>query len=253
VVDQAATPDGAERLRSTITEARYGGEMLGDLDRLLDGGTGTETLLASGGRLLSSLFGNRTDALTEAVAGAGGLRRGSTSTLLRLVAPIVMSVVGRQVVSRGLDATGLASMLVGERADTAPKSSLAELDSFLSDTSSGSTPRSFTLDNLNFETGSTRLTATSQQTVSSLAGILKSHSGAQVRLEGHTDATGAEPANKKLSMDRAQAVKRMLVSDGVPASRVDVAGYGSEHPVASNDTDEERAQNRRTDLVVTAR
>jgi OOP family OmpA-OmpF porin len=60
-------------------------------------------------------------------------------------------------------------------------------------------------------------------------------------------------ANKKLSLDRAEAVKAMLAQAGVAADRISVAGYGQERPVASNDTDDGRAANRRTELVVMRR
>jgi OOP family OmpA-OmpF porin len=75
----------------------------------------------------------------------------------------------------------------------------------------------------------------------------------QVSLEGHTDSTGDAVANKKLSLDRAEAVKAMLAQAGVAADRISVAGYGQERPVASNDTDDGRAANRRTELVVMRR
>ena len=71
-----------------------------------------------------------------------------------------------------------------------------------------------------------------------------------MQLEGHTDNTGDAAANKKLSQDRADAVKELLVKGGIEASRVSTAGYGQEKPIASNATEDGKAQNRRLELVV---
>jgi outer membrane protein OmpA-like peptidoglycan-associated protein len=74
-----------------------------------------------------------------------------------------------------------------------------------------------------------------------------------VALEGHTDNTGDPIANKTLSVDRAVAVKELMVKGGIPASRITSAGYGQENPVAQNDTEQGRAKNRRLELVVLKR
>ena len=75
----------------------------------------------------------------------------------------------------------------------------------------------------------------------------------KVRLEGHTDSTGDASANKTLSLDRANAVKDLMAQAGVDPSRMDTDGWGQEKPIASNDTDEGRAMNRRTELIVVQR
>jgi OmpA-OmpF porin, OOP family len=74
-----------------------------------------------------------------------------------------------------------------------------------------------------------------------------------VVLEGHTDATGDATANKALSLQRAEAVKQMLVTGGVAADRIEAQGYGQDRPVAENNSDAGRALNRRLELVVTKR
>jgi OOP family OmpA-OmpF porin len=114
-------------------------------------------------------------------------------------------------------------------------------------------PKRFVFDNLNFETGTTQLTADSVPTVTALVAILKAYPNATFRLEGHTDSTGDPAANKKLSQDRADAIKARLVQSGIPEGRLNTAGYGAEQPVASNDTEEGRAKNRRTELVAEKR
>lgn len=67
---------------------------------------------------------------------------------------------------------------------------------------------------------------------------------------GHTDSTGSDAYNQKLSVRRAQAVKAYLVSKGLPADRVLADGKGEKQPVASNKTKDGRAQNRRVDIEV---
>ena len=73
---------------------------------------------------------------------------------------------------------------------------------------------------------------------------------ANIEIAGHTDADGEEAANQALSEKRAQAVTDYLVKAGLPANRFTPIGYGSTQPVAGNDTDEGKAQNRRIDFVV---
>jgi len=67
---------------------------------------------------------------------------------------------------------------------------------------------------------------------------------------GHTDATGSDSYNQRLSIRRVEAVKAYLVSKGVPADRIKTEGKGESQPVASNQTREGRAQNRRVDIEV---
>ncbi|MNT90758.1 Outer membrane porin F precursor [compost metagenome] len=71
-------------------------------------------------------------------------------------------------------------------------------------------------------------------------------------VEGHTDSVGPDAYNQKLSQRRADAVKQVLVQDGVEASRVSSVGYGESRPVADNGTAEGRAVNRRVEAQVEA-
>jgi OmpA-OmpF porin, OOP family len=73
---------------------------------------------------------------------------------------------------------------------------------------------------------------------------------ANIEIAGHTDADGDAAQNQMLSEKRAQAVADYLVRGGLPANRFTAAGYGSDQPIAGNDTDEGKAQNRRIDFVV---
>jgi len=124
------------------------------------------------------------------------------------------------------------------------------LATFLADKNAGPIPKTFVFDNLNFESASTQLTPSSVATVNDLAMVMKSYPDARVQLVGHTDNTGNPDANQKLSLDRANAVKAMLVNQGVNPDSVTTAGYGESRPVASNDTEEGRQQNRRLELNV---
>jgi OOP family OmpA-OmpF porin len=123
-----------------------------------------------------------------------------------------------------------------------------ELSKFLASTDPA--PKRFTFDRLNFESNKTAITPESRPTLSDLVTILKSYPAADVRLDAYKDSVGTPAENKKLSEDRALAIKSVLEQDGIAATRVTTAGYGEEQPVASNDTEEGRAKNRRLELVV---
>jgi OmpA-OmpF porin, OOP family len=112
-------------------------------------------------------------------------------------------------------------------------------------------PKRFVFDHLNFDSASTNLTPDSNQTVTDLVAIMKCYPNMNIQLEGHTDSTGDADANKKLSVDRAEAVKAVMVSAGVDPNRISTTGWGQEKPIASNDTEDGKAKNRRTELVVT--
>lgn len=83
-----------------------------------------------------------------------------------------------------------------------------------------------------------------------LIGRIKSIDLEVVIAVGHTDATGSDAYNQRLSERRAEAVKAYMVNQGVPANRIRTEGRGKSEPVASNDTPEGRAQNRRVEVTV---
>ena len=74
-----------------------------------------------------------------------------------------------------------------------------------------------------------------------------------LRIEGHTDADGADPANMDLSKRRAMSVSRWLVGKGISCKRLMPVGFGETKPIAGNDTPDGKAQNRRTAFVNAAR
>jgi outer membrane protein OmpA-like peptidoglycan-associated protein len=127
------------------------------------------------------------------------------------------------------------------------------LSRWLADTTDTAIPRRFVFDNLTFETGSSRLTPESSATVNALVAIMTAYPNVAVRLEGYTDNTGDPVANQRLSLERADAVRSTMMTRGIAGQRIATAGHGPENPVASNDTEEGRARNRRTELVVMSR
>ena len=101
-----------------------------------------------------------------------------------------------------------------------------------------------------FDTGKSILKPESQPTLQEISKLLKADANLKLYVVGHTDNTGAYDANMKLSMERALAVVNALVSQfSVPAARLTACGDGPTSPVATNDTEEGKALNRRVELV----
>lgn len=107
-----------------------------------------------------------------------------------------------------------------------------------------------TLGDVLFATGQTTLQPESQTNLSDVAELLQSEPDKRVRIEGHTDSTGNESVNLRISQQRADAVKAQLVTLGVESSRIEAVGMGQDFPIASNDTAEGRSQNRRVDVIL---
>lgn len=108
-------------------------------------------------------------------------------------------------------------------------------------------------DRLLFETDSARLRPESRAQLVDIAAILAAYPNARVKVGGYTDNQGDPAHNLGLSEQRAANVARELAALGVDRSRIASEGYGEQHPVAPNDTEEGRARNRRTALLVTSR
>ena len=103
---------------------------------------------------------------------------------------------------------------------------------------------------IRFEPGKADIVADSAGLLDRLIETALRCPAANIEIAGHTDSDGDEPGNQALSEKRAQAVADYLVKAGLPATRFSAAGYGATQPIASNDTDQGKAQNRRIDFVV---
>lgn len=105
-----------------------------------------------------------------------------------------------------------------------------------------------TLQGVNFELGKAVLLPISREILQDVAQSLVTNPQVRVEVGGHTDSTGSRELNERLSLARAESVKAFLIENGVAADRMEVQGYASTQPVASNKTMSGRAQNRRVEL-----
>ena len=96
------------------------------------------------------------------------------------------------------------------------------------------------------------LSATAQGNLDKLAAVLKEYPDTDIEIQGHTDSKGADDYNMKLSERRAGAVADYLRAKGISSSRITTKGFGKTAPIASNETEEGRAQNRRVNFLITA-
>jgi outer membrane protein OmpA-like peptidoglycan-associated protein len=109
----------------------------------------------------------------------------------------------------------------------------------------------FSFDRLEFQTGSNELAAGSQEQLRNIAEIMKAYPSVSVKVGGYTDNVGNSAHNMTLSTERATNTMNALAALGVDKARMAAEGYGQEHPVADNSTEEGRQRNRRIDIRVT--
>jgi OmpA-OmpF porin, OOP family len=333
--NRASTPLGASDLLNGLSPSKLDPGLVSSFANHLTGGVVTQNLMRTGESLLNRLLGSNAGAVTDLIARSSGISLPGATSLLSLIAPLFLGILGRQVTANNLHSSGLSSLLSSHR-DTiqklapaglanalgvssmanlcgapeplvaplayvepktglpkwlwalplllllflipqlrncsAPTTTLASINlpcgtvlsveqgsfnytlaNFMLKGADIDLPKRIVFDHLNFDSAATRLTPESNPTVSNLIAILKCYPTMQVQLEGHTDSTGDADSNKKLSLDRANVIKDLLVQGGVDSSRISTDGWGQEKPIASNDTDEGRAKNRRTELIVTKR
>ena len=108
----------------------------------------------------------------------------------------------------------------------------------------------FVLQHIQFEFNSTALTEDSHFGIQILADFLKRNPELRVELAGHTDDVGTEAYNQKLSSERAEVVREALIAKGIEENRLTAKGYGASKPLYPNDSDEHRAWNRRTEMII---
>jgi outer membrane protein OmpA-like peptidoglycan-associated protein len=121
----------------------------------------------------------------------------------------------------------------------------AHLLSLIQDSTPASDSGWFNFDRITFDTSSALLGPESEEQLLNVAAILKAYPKVRLKIGGYTDNLGTAKANMRLSQNRADAVTRELTSMGIAADRLESEGYGDQHPVRDNSTEEGRAMNRR--------
>jgi outer membrane protein OmpA-like peptidoglycan-associated protein len=101
-----------------------------------------------------------------------------------------------------------------------------------------------------FDFGKYTLRQGAREKLAKVAGIVLTHPGLKLEMDGYTDSIGGDAFNLKLSEQRADSVKAYLIEQGIDPGYVTAKGFGKANPVASNDTDAGRQQNRRVEMVV---
>jgi outer membrane protein OmpA-like peptidoglycan-associated protein len=101
-----------------------------------------------------------------------------------------------------------------------------------------------------FDTGKFDLRSEAREKLAKLSGIVLAHPGLKLAIEGYTDSTGSDELNRRLSQDRADAVRGYLTEQGLPQGSVTAQGFGRSEPVADNHTAAGRQKNRRVEIVV---
>ena len=111
-------------------------------------------------------------------------------------------------------------------------------------------PKTFVLDNVEFDFGKATLRPASYKTLDELAEYLQRKSDDRIEIGGHTDNVGSEAKNKILSLERAKSIVGYLVAKGIDAARLTAKGYGSMEPIEENNTEAGRQKNRRSEVKI---
>ena len=153
--------------------------------------------------------------------------------------------------TREAEQARLAARAESEKAAKA-KAEADQLTKELSDLKAKQTERGIilTLGDVLFATGKADLSPEAMRSVDKLAEFLQKYTNRNVLIEGHTDSVGSDEFNLTLSQKRADSLKEALTGKGIPGERITTVGYGKKFPVASNDTDPGRAQNRRVEVSI---
>jgi outer membrane protein OmpA-like peptidoglycan-associated protein len=138
------------------------------------------------------------------------------------------------------------------QAEQAAATRAAELQKQIEELQAKETERGLviTLGDVLFDFNRADLRPGARQNVSRLVAFLREHDDRQVLIEGHTDSVGDDAYNMNLSQRRAEAVRTYLIDSGISPTRSVARGYGESRPVASNDNEAGRQQNRRVEIVI---
>jgi OOP family OmpA-OmpF porin len=110
--------------------------------------------------------------------------------------------------------------------------------------------KTFTLNNVYFDSGKSTLQATSYKELDELLAYLKLKPSIKIEIAGHTDSEGNDDANMLLSENRAITVKNYLIKNGIASTRIQTKAYGETQPIATNETEEGRSKNRRITINI---
>jgi outer membrane protein OmpA-like peptidoglycan-associated protein len=102
---------------------------------------------------------------------------------------------------------------------------------------------------INFETGKSDIKSESQKTIEQIVEMLKSNPALKISVEGHTDNVGTPASNQTLSENRAKAVMNAIITAGIDKTRLSSKGWGQTKPIAENKTEDNKAKNRRVEIV----
>lgn len=111
-------------------------------------------------------------------------------------------------------------------------------------------PKTFVLDNVEFDFGKATLSPASYKTLDELVDYLQRKSDEKIEIGGHTDNIGSETKNKILSLERAKSIVAYLVSKEIDPGRLTAKGYGSMEPIEENNTEAGRQKNRRSEVKI---
>lgn len=153
--------------------------------------------------------------------------------------------------SRQVDIARIEAEAAQKRAQEA-RAEASDLERQLEELQAKKTERGavITLGDVLFDFDRATLRSGAQQNLYRLVTFLNDNPEREVLIEGHTDSVGSESYNLDLSQRRAQSVRDFLASNGVAASRMAVRGFGESRPLASNESDAGRQQNRRVEVVI---
>lgn len=363
-INKASTDSGAQGMLDMIGKLDV--TSLGNMAGIFGGGSGSiNGLLNSGNGILESLLGSKTAGIADFIANMAGLKSSSSSSLLKMAAPFLMNIIGKQVAGKGpgflkelilgqksavaaalpsglgnilgfadllgkggeaiktnipttsmpelkasgsgilkwlipgivalgavwffakngcgkqIEETGMEAieaseemnddaMEVATEISAKTKTLFSEIDNEAKmafdklsleagsasdqirkymDADFNGIPM-FLIKNVNFESGTSKLSPEAQGEVDNLAALLKAYPSVKLEINGYTDNTGDAEANKILSEARAASVMGRLIADGISAQRLKAFGFGQEHAIADNATEEGRVKNRRIELKI---
>ncbi len=104
--------------------------------------------------------------------------------------------------------------------------------------------------NITFASNSADIASSSYKVLNSIAKVFKEYKKTDISIKGYTDSMGDDEQNQILSQSRAQSVADYLANQGIESTRLKAAGYGAANPIASNDSAEGRAKNRRVEIDI---